>query len=524
MIITVQGYYGKKSKAAQTACVLAGMLAMGEGSKTLLLQMVDKDIDTLENMLAGISHNRRAFAENENVFTDGGIDALIRTANTTKLTGDDFERLCIPLISSKNMFDVSAVTNAVAFEKQLVTKEQDLLSLLKSASEVYDYIVMYGPCKQPETTALLNKYADKSVYCITQGYKPRKEVPGKDVIYLVTDYEKNSAISFNSIKKEYLASKKKTEKAHVMKLSRDVAVRDAAVMGNLLKFLRDNRNVSEYESTYDWYLDIRKIISYIAGTENPFDKEYHWEKFESNTFVDGDLGAEAKAEKKRRQKDANGIVKAEQARTSSGNVEYPLAFVEPKEKQGFFGRLFHKNKKLSQPVLTDVTVKQSQSSLSQTMPVRGNVSPIVMDPVKEEDDFMRDILADDVKEVLADLDFDTQEEDNIEEKTEEGNYVSDTDNVKFDQWENEIGDFSAADDENVDLEDGYKEYDASNEKPNHTPVSYNKLEVAPEPVPVIDSSPKVDYGEYTSGQLWDMWEDGELTDQELNDALAQIGE
>ncbi len=524
MIITVQGYHGKKSKAAQTACVLAGMLAMGEGSKTLLLQMVDKDIDTLENMLAGISHNRRAFAENENVFTDGGIDALIRTANTTKLTGDDFERLCIPLISSKNMFDVSAVTNAVAFEKQLVTKEQDLLSLLKSASEVYDYIVMYGPCKQPATTALLNKYADKSVYCITQGYKPRKEVPGKDVIYLVTDYEKNSAISFNSIKKEYLASKKKTEKAHVMKLSRDVAVRDAAVMGNLLKFLRDNRNVSEYESTYDWYLDIRKIISYVAGTENPFDKEYHWEKYESNTFVDGDLGAEAKAEKKRKQKEANGIVQAERKRNASGNVEYPLAFVEPKEKQGFFGRLFHKNKKLSQPVLTDVTVKQSQSSRPQSIPVRGNVPPVVMVPV-EEDDFMREILADDVKEVLADLDIpDIQEDDNAEYQSEAESDVAGADDVNSNQWENELGDISVMVDENVDQEDGYEEYEAPAEESNPISASDNEPEAVSEPVPVVEPSPKVDYSEYTSGQLWDMWEDGELTDQELNDALAQIGE
>ena len=49
MVITVQGYNGKKNKAACTVASLAAMSAMVKMSKTLIIQLINKDINSAEN-------------------------------------------------------------------------------------------------------------------------------------------------------------------------------------------------------------------------------------------------------------------------------------------------------------------------------------------------------------------------------------------------------------------------------------------------------------------------------------------
>ena len=51
MITVIQGYNEKKNKAPMTAAVLAGMMAMEHGSRTLLLQLVDNDVESAEKLL-----------------------------------------------------------------------------------------------------------------------------------------------------------------------------------------------------------------------------------------------------------------------------------------------------------------------------------------------------------------------------------------------------------------------------------------------------------------------------------------
>ena len=50
MIVTFQGYNGKKNGVVSTITAVAAMAAMTKSAKTLVLQLIDKDIDTVEEI------------------------------------------------------------------------------------------------------------------------------------------------------------------------------------------------------------------------------------------------------------------------------------------------------------------------------------------------------------------------------------------------------------------------------------------------------------------------------------------
>ena len=90
MIVTFQGYNGKKNGVVSTITAVAAMAAMTKSAKTLVLQLIDKDIDTVEAMMVNLN-SRTTFKTDELEFSDDGIDALLRTVDASKLMKADFE-------------------------------------------------------------------------------------------------------------------------------------------------------------------------------------------------------------------------------------------------------------------------------------------------------------------------------------------------------------------------------------------------------------------------------------------------
>ena len=72
MIITVQGMNHKNNKAVQTVSTLAGMDSLINGNKTLIVQLINPDIDTADNTLN--KNTDIAYGIAKNSFAETGIE------------------------------------------------------------------------------------------------------------------------------------------------------------------------------------------------------------------------------------------------------------------------------------------------------------------------------------------------------------------------------------------------------------------------------------------------------------------
>lgn len=425
MIITIQGYNGKKSKATQTACVLAGMLALKQNSNTLLLQCINNDINSVENILCGKGLVRK-FGDESTDFTDNGIDALLRSVGNLRVGKEEFEKYCTALITIKNRLDITNCSKTKVFNQTLLSMEDSFSNILTGANEIYDNVIILGPSDSPEVTEMINKYADLSLYTITQGHKATGKAFGKNIAFVVTDYEVTSSINMSSIRKDYKPAGI-FKKANVYKLSRNVAVRDAAITGTLLRYIRDNRECGEYEANFEWHQDVDKLLKLMTGLD-PEDVNYSWEVIEDGTYEYGDLSKEALAAKKE---------------------ELHLA-IEPR-KQGFFARLFGKQK-------TTVVVEQVE-------PEKSIPKAITMTDLKKKTDAP-----------IEDFDFDTESESlDVEQENSENSVVDDL-------LEDETGRLADAVETMADEENAEDQVTDEAESPSEVP--------APEPKPVKKTATK----------------------------------
>lgn len=421
MIITIQGYNGKKSKATQTACVLAGMLALKQNSNTLLLQCINNDINSVENILCGKGLVRK-FGDESTDFTDNGIDALLRSVGNLRVGKEEFEKYCTALITIKNRLDITNCSKTKVFNQTLLSMEDSFSNILTGANEIYDNVIILGPSDSPEVTEMINKYADLSLYTITQGHKATGKAFGKNIAFVVTDYEVTSSINMSAIRKDYKPAGF-FKKANVYKLSRNVAVRDAAITGTLLRYIRDNRECGDYEANFEWHQDVDKLLKLMTGLD-PEDADYSWEVLEDGTYEYGDLSKEALAAKKE---------------------ELHLA-IEPK-KQGFFARLFGKQK-------ATVVVEQVESEKS--IP-----KAITMTDLGEKPDAP-----------IENFDFDTESESlDVEQENSENSIVDDLLEDETGKLADEVE--TMADEENVESQVAV-EVESQDEEPDPKPKPVKK--------------------------------------------------
>lgn len=421
MIITIQGYNGKKSKATQTACVLAGMLALKENSNTLLLQCINNDINSVENILCGKGLVRK-FGDESTDFTDNGIDALLRSVGNLRVGKEEFEKYCTALITIKNRLDITNCSKTKVFNQTLLSMEDSFSNILTGANEIYDNVIILGPSDSPEVTEMINKYADLSLYTITQGHKATGKAFGKNIAFVVTDYEVTSSINMSAIRKDYKPAGF-FKKANVYKLSRNVAVRDAAITGTLLRYIRDNRECGDYEANFEWHQDVDKLLKLMTGLD-PEDADYSWEVLEDGTYEYGDLSKEALAAKKE---------------------ELHLA-IEPK-KQGFFARLFGKQK-----------------------------ATVVVEQVKSEKSIPKAITMTDLGEKpdapIENFDFDTESESlDVEQENSENSVVDDLLEDETGKLADEVE--TMADEENVESQVSV-EVESQDEVPDPKPKPVKK--------------------------------------------------
>lgn len=264
MVVTVQGYNKKNNKAIQTAATLAGMNAITTGNKTLVLQLIDNDIDTVENELYKVEHV--IFGGEPESFEDKGIDSIIRVIESSKINKDDFSQICTPLLRAENRLDICAPTKNSRFHEKILSNMSLIEDTLDNAMEVYQDIFIVCPTRKPEVVKAVNELpvVDMSIYCMKQGHKTKDTVYGRKPIYVATEFDDSSVFSLKAMKENY---GKNTE---FYKIERNTNVTDAAMKGRLLYMIKKNTDNDKLDINYVWAEDVKKILNKLAnikGTE-----------------------------------------------------------------------------------------------------------------------------------------------------------------------------------------------------------------------------------------------------------------
>lgn len=280
MIVTFQGYNGKKNGAVSTVTAVAAMTAMTRSAKTLVVQLIDKDIDTVEAMMVNLN-SRTTFKTDELEFSDDGIDALLRTVDASKLMKADFDSMCTPVLRMENMLDIATVTKSNNFSSMIEMKTEQISNLINNAKDVYENIFILCPSNNSEAVKVVNELPsiNKSVYCLTQGHTNKAPVYGKDILYVVTDFETSSYFSLKSVKNMF---EKGNKKQRVMKISHNTEFRDATNAGRVLSFVLKNRDLPPEDVNFMWSEDVKNIVAYLMDFNyRDYEVSSDWEKSET---------------------------------------------------------------------------------------------------------------------------------------------------------------------------------------------------------------------------------------------------
>lgn len=286
MVVTIEGYNKKKNKSVRTASELAAFSAIANGDKTLVINLINPDIDTAERMLIGVGMEESINSEYDTNVSDDGIDALLRQAETRMLTKEDFDNYIKNMIYLENRLDVATVTKNRQFNALLLSPNrfEALRRVILSAKRVYDNIFIILDSKETKVNDMIKKLdeIDVCLYCIKQGFKEKAPATGKQIIYVVTEYNSKSRFTFDSIKKEFVtANPLVRSNEEIAKIDANIYALDAAISGNIVNFVAKNKIANKEDINYEWISDELKLLSMILKKEKVSKQKEMPEKIES---------------------------------------------------------------------------------------------------------------------------------------------------------------------------------------------------------------------------------------------------
>lgn len=275
MITTITGFNGKKNQSTYATAVLSAMCSLNKGTKTLVLQLVNKDVESIEYFLTGVE-KATVFVEEGLTFTNEGIDGLMRIADNLKLNKEDFDQMCLSL-RKENRLDIAEISKSNVFVSNIIPRLDNVNQILKNASEVYDDIFVLLPSNDEEVIKAVNELdiVDRSIYCVKQGYYQKGNIYGNAPLLLVMDYDENSRFTLKILR----SSMRLGKNIITRKVNYNIGAKDAAYSNELLGYILSNRDIDEEDLNFIWKKDIVKVLSDILGVnEHYIETDYTFEK------------------------------------------------------------------------------------------------------------------------------------------------------------------------------------------------------------------------------------------------------
>ncbi len=284
MIVTIEGYNSKKNKSVRLASELAAFSAIKNGDKTLVIDLMNPDIDTAERMLAGIGMEETLQTEYQNNVSDDGVDSLLRQAETRMLNEEDFEKYVRPMfLHLKHRLDVATITKNKSFTDLLKSEARfiALKRLILSAKDIYENIILILETKDKELSDMIKALdeVDKNIVCLKQGFKKHEEITGKDIIYVCTDYNSMSKFNLKQIEREFISKTLLGKKsAPLLKIAENIYAEDAAHAGTIIHFVAKNKEANPEDINYEWIADQLALLNLVFNNKQEEKKEQEYEK------------------------------------------------------------------------------------------------------------------------------------------------------------------------------------------------------------------------------------------------------
>lgn len=275
MIITFTGFMNETNKSNRAIALASAMCSLTKGTKTLVLQLCEKDVEPVEHILTGVQ-DVKAFVDKGLTFTNEGIDGLLRVVDTMKLNKEDFDQMCLSL-RKENRLDIAEMTKNSMFVNSIPSKLDSIKQILRNATEVYDDIFVLLPSKNEEVIKEINELeiVDRCVYCMNQGTIEKGNVYGYNPVVLLMDYDEDSMYTLRHLRSAMKLGK------HVVtrKIRYSTKAKDAALSGQLLGFIAQNRDLDQDDTNYYWLKDVKEMLADLLGVpEGHLEPDYAFEK------------------------------------------------------------------------------------------------------------------------------------------------------------------------------------------------------------------------------------------------------
>lgn len=290
MITMVQGTRNAENSSASTCASLAVISALKYNQKTLVLQLTKISVPEILSILIGELKKEDAIIEGTGIYhiNDKGIDALIKRAETSKLSKEHFDSSCDQLLNKANMLDVTAITTKDDF--LLTLQEKSVRNIFKYAKETYDNIFVLLDSEDKKIMPYIMRQADVIITCLSQSstrdiynvvapiteeeaakeeqklkkkanpieLQLKKKKADTTELFVATDYENMSQYSTNYIKRQYSLKK-------VFKIPHNTGYKDACISGTLLSYFFKNIDNQTNDDNFDFMQMLNIFATAIFG-------------------------------------------------------------------------------------------------------------------------------------------------------------------------------------------------------------------------------------------------------------------
>lgn len=235
MVTLFKGTKVSKNNAPQAMALCAGIAAVIDFNKTLIVQLTTKC--PVEEYILGKRQKENEINDNRRHFVDNGIDNLMRHAGLTQMTDRHFRNAVLPAVDSDNLFDILPISQKPEAEavENFIEEFDKLSCVIADAKKIYANIFILADDKDHELIKKVLPLIDNVVTCIGQGAVEEREIDldGKEEFLLVNEYDYKSTYSDKSIAKAY-----GVKKVYVM--AYNVEFKDAYTDRDLIRYIIHN--------------------------------------------------------------------------------------------------------------------------------------------------------------------------------------------------------------------------------------------------------------------------------------------
>lgn len=234
-----------------------GIMMALEMDHRLLLTQTNFDMNDIEKVLLG---ERK---EEEGLFHDIGIDALVRSIKTSPLKWDSFYDTTISVL--KNRMDLLTGTSKINQNYYEEDTKKVIHNIFHYAEENYNDILVDTNAGLNGITPKVLESMDLVVVNLCQNkmvldsfFKERK-IANQKVLYLIGNYEANSKYNVNNLCHHY----KQLKKNNIMVVPRNVEFMDSYWSGSMIDFFRRNMSCKADNMNFYFIQEVRKVARKI---------------------------------------------------------------------------------------------------------------------------------------------------------------------------------------------------------------------------------------------------------------------